>query len=112
MKIVANGLFLFISVFFLISSRCLEPTGSQTLPVINLTGDDSGKELSVLKGQKLNLTLPDRVDGGYRFDKALYDTTILKLEKHWETLPGASSPPGKPGMAVWQFTATKSGHTG
>lgn len=65
----------------------------------------------VSKGRPITLTLSDKVDGGYRFDTAKYDTTVLRLEKHTQMSPDDKSRMGNPGHDVWQFTAIKKGKT-
>jgi predicted secreted protein len=79
--------------------------------VIYLTENDSGKKLIISRGREIILTLPNRVDGGYRFDKELYDPSILKLEKHTEKPAAARSPLGAPGESTWQFRAIAGGQT-
>ncbi len=76
-----------------------------------LTEDDSGKTLVVSTTQSFILTLPDHVNGGFRFNKASFDTTILKLQEHHESPPQPNAPPGRSGVGTWQFTALKKGKT-
>ncbi len=78
---------------------------------VNLTVADTSKTLTLAKGQVFTLTLSDKVDGGYRTDKAQFDTTILKLQNYVKQPPEANSAPGTPGHDVWQFTALKEGHS-
>ncbi len=107
MKSAQVCILLFFPLGFLSMVGCPGKTGQQT---INITEKDSGKKLTIEQGREFTLTLPNRVDGGYRFDKALYDTTILRLEKHVET-PPANSALGSPGNGVWQFISLKKGET-
>src|SRR5579863_148036 len=109
MKLAHIGILLFFPTGLLTISGCPKTTtSSQT---INLTEKDSGKKLTIEPGQEFTLTLPSRVDGGYRFDKEQYDTTILRLEKHIEKSPAPNSALGAPGTAVWQFISLKKGET-
>jgi predicted secreted protein len=79
--------------------------------MISLAGTDSGKILTIAKGQAFTLTLPGHQGGGYHFDKVQYDSTILKLQSHTDNPPPAGSSPGKPGAGIWHFTALKRGQT-
>ena len=109
MKLAHLGILLFFPIGLLAISGCPKTVnGSQT---INLTEKDSGKKLTIEPGQEFTLTLPNRVDGGYRFDRGHYDTTILRLEKHFEQAPPANSSLGAPGTGVWQFISLKKGET-
>ncbi len=109
MKLAYIGILLFFPTGLLAISGC--PKTMSDSQTINLTEKDSGKKLTIEPGQEFTLTLPNRVDGGYRFDQAQYDTTILRLEKHVEQAPPANSALGAPGVAVWQFTSLKKGET-
>ncbi len=77
--------------------------------IIKLTRDDSGKKVTMLKSQRFTLTLPDHVDGGYRFNKPQYNEAVLLLIKHDEVSPGTNSRPGEPGHDTWEFIAIKKG---
>jgi len=77
----------------------------------NLTEDDTGKTLGVSLGSLIKLTLPDHVDGGFRFDSIRYDHKILLLQLHRENSPAPGSPRGASGMGIWQFVAVKQGVT-
>ncbi len=81
------------------------------LQTINLTEKDTRKNLTVSTGQVFIFTLPNRFDGGYRFDREQYDQLILGVQKHTETPPPANSALGKPGEDTWQFIALKKGKT-
>ncbi len=96
-----------IMLFFLVAFSAM----SGGMQVINLTESNSGKTLTLSKSQTFTLTLPNRADGGYKFDKAQYDPSILRLEKHSKKSPPANSALGKPGEDVWQFVALKKGKT-
>jgi predicted secreted protein len=76
---------------------------------IKLSRDDSGKKLAISKGQRFTLTLPDHVDGGYRFNKPQYNKAALLLIKHDEVSPGNNNRPGEPGHDTWEFIAVKKG---
>ena len=77
--------------------------------IIKLTGDDSGKKLAISKDQRFTLTLPDHVDGGYRFNRPRYNKAVLLLVKHDEVSPGNNNRPGEPGHDTWEFIAIKKG---
>ena len=94
-------------LFFLFAFSAI----SGGIQVINLTENNSGKKLIISKGRTFTLSLPNHTDGGYRFDKAQYDPSILRLEKHGKKSPSANSALGKPGEDVWRFVALKKGKT-
>ena len=77
----------------------------------NLTEDDTGKKVNVSLGSLIKLTLPDHVDGGFRFDPIQYDHKILLLQIHRENSPAPGSPSGAPGVGIWQFVAIRQGVT-
>jgi predicted secreted protein len=87
------------------------PGRAQPGAVKQLTEDDSGKKLYMSNGESFVLTVPDRVDGGFRFNKPSFDTSILKLQDHKEYPPQPNAPPGHSGVGTWQFTALKKGKT-
>jgi len=111
MKSLIKGVFVVFAMMFLSDTQCFQQPQPSKSQKINLTDDDSGKLLNVLKGTVFTLTLPDHVDGGYRFDEAQYDTSILRLEKYTEKAPPPNSAQGRPGLAYWQFIAVKNGET-
>jgi len=111
MKVAAKGLFVFFSMCFFANAGCSQQKPLSKLQVIKLSDSDAGKTTDLAKGQIFTLTLPDHIDGGYRFDRPLYDSTILHLDKLSERSPAANSPMGHPGLAVWQFSALKAGKT-
>ena len=76
---------------------------------VNLTRDDSGKKLVMPKGQRFTLTLPDHVDGGYRFNKPRYNKAVLLLVKHTVVGPVNNNRPGEPGHDTWEFITIKTG---
>jgi predicted secreted protein len=111
MKLAHIGILLFFPIGFLTISGCPKTTGNSSSQTINLIETDNGKTLTISKGQEFTLTLPNRVDGGYRFDKEQYDTTILRLQKHIKKPPAANSGLGSPGTGLWQFISIKNGET-
>ena len=111
MKPLYKALFLISSCIFLLISCCHKIVHQQHAGIIKLTEDNSGKTLALSKNQQLTLTLSNKVDGGYRFDKEQYDTSVIQLNKHTENLPAANTGLGHPGQDVWQFTALKQGTT-
>lgn len=103
------GVFMMLALF-----ACFCPFNhSQAQPgvVKQLTEDDSGKKLYISSGESFVLTLPDHVNGGFRFNKASFDTSILKIQEHHEYPPQPNAPPGRSGVGTWQFTALKKGKT-
>jgi predicted secreted protein len=111
MKLVAKGLPAIFLVCFFANSGCGQAKPDAKLRVINLSVGDSGKTLTIAKSRVFTLTLSDHIDGGYRFDKAVYDTTALHLDKYTEKPPAANSSVGASGVAVWQFTVLTKGKT-
>lgn len=82
-----------------------------TPQTIALTDKDNATTLTIKKGQLFTLTLPDHIDGGYRFDTIQYDAAIITLQKHAEDPPAPNSPPGRAGTGTWVFIALKKGKT-
>ena len=83
---------------------------SPNLSVIKINALDSGKTISVLNGQKLQLTLGNPGDGGYTFNAPQYDTSILKLNDHIRIAPVNSNNIGDFGEDAWEFSALKPGN--
>jgi predicted secreted protein len=79
--------------------------------ILKFTVDDSGKKTVITKGQRFTLTLPDHVDGGYRFNKPQYNKAVLLLIKHEGVSPGNNNRPGEPGHDTWEFIAVKKGRS-
>jgi predicted secreted protein len=103
--------YLFFAAIFiggLCLAKSLQQPGRQ---IIKLTDADAGKQLVVKKGQIFMLTLPDHVDGGYRFDTIQYNAAIVTLQKHSENPPQPNSPPGRSGTGTWHFIAVNKGKT-
>jgi predicted secreted protein len=111
MKFVHQVILMFFPIVFIAILGCPKTIRNSGLQVINLTEDDFGKKLIIAKGRVFTVTLPNRVDGGYKFDKEQYDPSVLQLEKHIERPPHANSALGKPGEDIWQFIAFKKGKT-
>ena len=76
---------------------------------VNLTAADSNKTISVVKGEKILITLGNPGDGGFSFDSWQYNSSVLTLGKHTRNLPPANAPTGDFGSDTWQFTAAASG---
>lgn len=96
-------------ILLLISAPVIGRSRVTKTDILKLTGDDSGKKMAISKGQKFTLTLPDHVDGGYRFNKPQYNKAVLLLVKHDEVHPGNNSRPGEQGHDTWEFIALKKG---
>jgi predicted secreted protein len=111
MKLPHSRIFTLFPVAFLAILGCPKTIHNSGRQMINLTENDIGKKLTITKGEEFTLTLPNHVDGGYRFDKEQYDSSVLKLEKHLEQPPPAGSRPGASGTGIWQFIAQKNGKT-
>ena len=111
MKLLYSGLVTVCITAFFTTACCHKVIGGPGAQLVNLNESSSGKTVVIPKQQVFTLTLYDKVDGGYRFDRPQFDTTVLRLEKIIETPPPADSPPGRPGLATWQFTTLKTGKT-
>jgi predicted secreted protein len=111
MKLLHKVLFVISLVVFFENSYGQKITHHRALPIVKLKESSSGKTLVVSKKQIITVTLFNKVDGGYRFDKPLYDSLALRLEKHTERPPAANSAVGSPGRDFWQFVALKKGKT-
>jgi predicted secreted protein len=109
-KLSRNNIAVVVIVFSIIACLCsLRAASSKPIQVKTLTGDDSGKTLIIKLGESFVLTLPDRVDGGFRYNKEQYDSTVLRLDKHYQGAPTPDARPGRPGSATWEFIAVKKG---
>jgi predicted secreted protein len=111
MKPLFKALFIIPLIVFPAINYCQKTMQNHNLQVKHLTESDSGKTLTISKGQIFTLTLPNRVAGGYRFDKAQYDTSVLRLDKYIERLPAANSALGSHGWGTWQFTVLRKATT-
>ena len=111
MKPIYKGLLLISSGTFLLISCCHKIAHRQNSGTLKLTEEYSGKTVTLSKNQQFTLNLNNKVDGGYRFDKERYDTSVLELNKHIANAPAANATLGHPGQDMWQFTALKKGTT-
>lgn len=96
----------FILAIVLVFTACKKDASGL---IIQLNGADSNKALSVVRGEKILITLGNPGDGGFTFDNWQYNSAVLTLGKHTRNLPPANSPTGDFGSDTWQFTATASG---
>ncbi len=96
-------------ILLLISAPIISRSQVTKTHIIKFSSDDSGKKRTISKSQRFTLTLPDHVDGGYRFNKPQYNKAVLQLIKHYTVGPGSNNRPGSPGYATWQFIAIKKG---
>jgi len=79
----------------------------QTSKVFSLTGADNNTVVSLKKGDKLNLTLPDYGDGGYVWEIIHNDENILSKTDQFTW--GSSGMLGDFGKDTWVFTAINTG---
>ena len=110
MELKTNRHFLLI-IGLLIAFITVKGQHTALKQTFSLTQSDTAKTLEVKTGNTITLTLPDHVDGGYRFDTIQYDHHILLLKSYNATPPGANSPAGAPGLGTWRFTAINKGIT-
>jgi predicted secreted protein len=105
-----NGVILTWLILFagwaLINATC-----SQQAVEKKLTEDNSGGKLTLAGGQAFSLTLPDHVDGGFRFNKPQYDSTVIHLQSYVSNSPDDKGRVGHSGTGVWLFTAIGKGKT-
>jgi predicted secreted protein len=106
----AIAAFIFILIVSCSATRSQKTAMGEPQQTANITEANAGQTLTVSKGQVFTLTLADKVDGGYRTDKAQFDTTVLQLQNYVKHPPEANSSPGTPGHDVWQFAAIKEGN--
>ena len=107
-----NALAVLVAVLSLSLGICsLAATGGKNEQVRALTADDSGKTLVLKKGDFFTLTLRDRVDGGFHFNKGQFDPRILRLDRRYQGPPNPDSRPGRPGTATWEFSVLRKGKT-
>jgi len=77
--------------------------------VVKINASNNGKTVNILNGQKLQVSLGNPGDGGYKFDPPKYDSTLLKLNSHINIPPTNKMVVGDFGTDVWEFSALKSG---
>ena len=103
----------FFAALFFVGLWFAKTMQIQSVQIIKLTENDTGKSLAIKKGQVFTLTLPDHVDGGYRFDtiRMHNHARLITLQKHSGSTPLPNSAPGHPGTGTWKFMAIKKGTT-
>jgi predicted secreted protein len=80
----------------------------QTSKVFSLTDVDNNTVVSLKKGDKLNLTLPDYGDGGYVWEIIHTDENMLSKTNQFTW--GSSGMLGDFGKDTWVFTAVNTGN--
>ena len=110
MQRIASRYIFFATLFIagLWFAKALRSDGRQ---VTALTENDAGKTLAIKKDMLFTLTLPDHVDGGYRFDSIQYNRAVVSLQKHTNNPPSSNSAPGRSGTGTWQFITKGLGQT-
>ena len=103
--------FLFFALVFFGGIWFAKTLANNSQSIVNLTDADSGKVVNIVKGKTFTLTLPDHIDGGYRFDPIRFDPTIIILQKSTSTPPALSSPRGRSGTRTWRFIAKAAGQS-
>ena len=80
-----------------------------------LSVTDTGRTVSVNKGQTISVTVGNPSDGGYFFDPVIYTSTILSLNSHTQAAPkpdpNGQIRDGDGGTDTWTFTAIQTGQT-
>jgi predicted secreted protein len=76
---------------------------------LRLSVADTGKTLSVVKGQTISVTVSNPGDGGFTYNDWQYNSTVLHLDSHIHTAPANSQSVGDFGTDTWQFTSLQSG---
>ncbi|MBS1522575.1 MAG: protease inhibitor I42 family protein [Bacteroidetes bacterium] len=97
-----------IAVFTGTLTSCKKGQNNPDLSV-KINGLDSGKTVTLINGQTLELTLGNPGDGGYTFNPPQYDSTILKLTDHIRIPPVNSANIGDFGKDTWRFSTLKPG---
>ena len=91
-------------------TSCKKGQSLPNLSVVKINALDSGKSITLLNGQQLELTLGNPGDGGYTFNAPQYDSLILKLNDHMRIAPVNSNNIGDFGKDAWEFSALKPGN--
>ena len=79
--------------------------------VINITGQDNGKEIEAQAGDVIQIGLESLGSAGYQWFIEDLDASFLKLVEE-ETEPNAGGEKiGAPVMHIWRFKALKKGST-
>jgi predicted secreted protein len=81
----------------------------KTPAMLILTSVENNKDLTVSKGQKIQLTLRNPGDGGYTFNEPVFNKSLLKLDSHVHDPPSQNGMVGNFGEDVWTFSAIAEG---
>ncbi len=76
---------------------------------LRLSVVDTGKTLSLIKGQTISVTVSNPGDGGFTYNDWQYNSTVLHLDSHTHTAPANAQSVGDFGTDTWQFTSLQSG---
>ena len=85
-------------------------TATSTDAMFRFDSGSNGKIIKLTPGQNFEIMLSNPGDGGYKFDRAEYDTSLLHLNNHVHN-PPTQNIPGNFGTDAWQFTTLKPGAT-
>ena len=102
-----TSLFLFIAAAFVLASCKKDNSTKQA--ALRLSVVDTGKTLSVLKGQTISVTVFNPGDGGFTYNNWQYNSAVLHLDSHVHTDPANTQAVGNFGTDTWQFTSLQSG---
>jgi len=97
-----------IVAFAGVLASCKKENNSNS-SVVKINASNNGKTVNILNGQKLQVSLGNPGDGGYKFDPPKYDSTLLRLNSHINIPPTNKMVVGDFGTDVWEFGALKSG---
>ncbi|HEY9001541.1 MAG TPA: protease inhibitor I42 family protein [Mucilaginibacter sp.] len=89
-------------------ASCKKDSNSDS-SVVKINALNNGKTVTLLNGQKLQVTLGNPGDGGYSFDQPQYNSSMLKLNSHINTPPANSKNVGDFGTDTWEFSSLTSG---
>ncbi|WP_183575972.1 protease inhibitor I42 family protein [Mucilaginibacter sp. X5P1] len=102
-----TALFLFAITTIALAS-CKKDNNAQQ-PALRLSVADTGKTLSVAKGQTIAITISNPGDGGFTYNAWQYDATVLHLDSHVYTATANPTLIGDFGKDTWQFSSLQNG---
>jgi predicted secreted protein len=101
-----------VAAFIGAFTSCKKGQSNPDSSVIKINALNSGKTITLLNGQKLELTLGNPGDGGYIFNPPQYDSSMLKLNDHVRVISNTQpNLVGNFGGDTWTFNTLKSGNT-
>jgi len=93
-----------------IISSCNKAQDTPAPAQVQITAQQNGQPVALVKGQTLEVTLQNPGDGLYSFDQPIYGSAVLRFVEHLHQGP-TNNNIGNFGTDTWDFTAVKAGTT-